>query len=58
MILFQRIRATLENHAGDCKPMLVTENENKLETVMKEMLDNNWDYFILPTLPNFVHKSD
>ena len=41
MLLFQRIRATLENHAGDCKLVLVTENENKLKTIMKEMLDKN-----------------
>ena len=41
MLLLQGIHATLANHAGDYKLVLVTENENKLKTLMKEMLDNN-----------------
>ena len=59
MLLLQRIHTTLANHASDCKPVLVTEKLKQTETVMKEMLDNIRAYFFfLPTLPNFVYKSD
>ena len=57
MLLLQRIRATLANHPDDHKPVLVTENGNKLKIVMKEIIDDCRAYWFLPTLPNLVHRS-